>query len=64
MPISQLYRRDFSRAKVQHGFLQYFVQPLFTLINEHLEGVDVTALLSNVDNNLQHWKALMASDEH
>ena len=64
MPVSQLYRRDFSRAKVQHGFLQYFVQPLFTLINEHLEGVDVTALLSNVDNNLQHWKALMASDEH
>ena len=64
MPVSQLYRRDFSRAKVQHGFLQYFVQPLFTLINEHLDGVDVTAHLTNIDNNLHHWKALMASDEH
>lgn len=64
LPVSQLYRRDVSRAKVQLGFLQYFVQPLFTLIDEHLDGIDVSALLCNIDNNLRHWKALLASDEH
>lgn len=62
LPITEIFKRGKSRATVQHGFLKYFVQPLFKSIEENIDGVNVTKLLQNIQSNMDHWEKLMENE--
>jgi|Dee2metaT_5_FD_contig_31_596551_length_1444_multi_16_in_0_out_0_1 hypothetical protein len=57
--LTEIFKRGNSRAKVQHGFLKYFVQPLFVSINENIDGINVNKMLQNIQHNMDHWEKLM-----
>ena len=62
MIMAEIFKRGKSRATVQHGFLKYFVQPLFKSIEENIDGVNVTKLLQNIQSNMYHWEKLMENE--
>jgi hypothetical protein len=57
--LTDIFKRGNSRAKVQHGFLKYFVQPLFVSINGNIDGINVNKMLQNIQHNMDHWEKLM-----
>jgi len=57
--VTEIFKRDTSRAKVQLGFLQHFVKPLFESIEKNIDGVTVSKMISNIQSNIDYWEKLI-----
>lgn len=60
--LTEIFKRGNSRAKVQHGFLKYFVEPLFVEIDKNIDGIDFSKQIANIQFNMNHWKKLMKDE--